>query len=138
MKTFCVFPFKNYFLASSLIFGLLFAICTEQTFASGGGEKELTNLMPLKTFVVNLQVATRFLKVDMQLEFEDPHKIAKSEKEIPRLRDAIIRILANKTANELLTVEGKDILRKEIIKVTNIALGDDFVIDVYFTDFIVQ
>ncbi|MDR2338263.1 MAG: flagellar basal body-associated FliL family protein [Deltaproteobacteria bacterium] len=138
MNVFKISEIKNYFLVSSLIFGLLFAIQSEQSFASGSGSKELTNLLSLKTFVVNLQVANRFLKVDMQLEFEDAHKIEKVNKEIPRLRDAIIRILTNKTANELLTVEGKDILREDIIKVSNITLGGEEVIDVYFTDFVIQ
>jgi flagellar FliL protein len=138
MSIFSVSYTKNYFLFCSLIFGLLFAIHSEQSFASGGGAKDPTNLLPMKTFVVNLQVANRFLKVDMQLEFEDQTKVEKAHKEVPRLRDAIIRILTNKTANELLTVEGKDTLREDIIKVSNITLGSETVIDVYFTDFVVQ
>ena len=136
------FSKKHVFSTIILIIGLFFAILTQDSFASGGGKSDAgSNLLPLKTFTVNLSVPGRYLKVDIELELDDPKKVETITKDIPRLRDAIIRLLSRKTAEELLTGEGKDALSDEIIHVANITLGHGGkppVIGVYFTEFIVQ
>ena len=133
---------KHIFFTAILIIGLFFAIPPQHSFAASGGKGDsLSNLLALKTFIVNLSVPGRYLKVDMELEFIDSKKVEETTKDIPRLRDAIIRLLARKTADDLLTSEGKDVLTDEIINVANITLnagGKPPVIGVYFTEFIVQ
>ena len=142
MATHNIFPKKYIFPAIVIIIGLFFAILPQDSFAAGGGKKNTgSNLLPLKTFTVNLSVPGKYLKVDMELELDDPKKVEAIEKDIPRLRDAIIRLLSRKTAEDLLTGEGKDTLTDEIIHVSNITLGHGGkppVIGVYFTEFIVQ
>ena len=58
----------------------------------------------------------------------------------PMLRDAIIRVLSSKTAEDVLSVDGKEILKEELIEAINEALNLDEapVVNIYFTEFIVQ
>ncbi len=133
------FQLKKHFLTIALIFGLLFALPMQSAVGAGGkNDKGSSNLLPMDTYVVNLSSAKRYLKVDLQLEFDAPNKVDKGVKETPRLRDSIIRVLTSKTADDLLTVEGKDTLRQELVKVVNAALGENIVTDVYFTNFVIQ
>jgi len=47
-------------------------------------------------------------------------------------------LLSSKTSEELSTLEGKILLRKEIVDRLNQALGQATVARVYFTDFVIQ
>ena len=106
--------------------------------AEGEGEKVEASLFPLETFIVNLQVKGSFLKTDMQLEFKTGEDVKKAEKEVPRLRDTVIRILSSKTATEILASEGKEKLKDEVRTAVNELLGEEKVLEVYFTEFIIQ
>ena len=110
---------------------------TEEGAAEGHGEVE-ANLFPLETFIVNLQVKGSFLKVDIQLEFAAAEEMKSAEKEVPRLRDTIIQILSSKTAAEILTSDGKEKLKDELRQSINGLLGEEKVVEVYFTEFIIQ
>ena len=104
-----------------------------------GGDGMLPSaVLPLDTFVVNLQVKGSFLKVTMQLEFTEPELPATIEGDIPKLRDVIIRIMSSKGARDILSTEGKELLREEIRDGINETLGAEDVSQVYFTEFIIQ
>ncbi len=119
---------------------------------AGGGdaEEEVTDeevpeggelvgaIFPLEVFIVNLSVKGSFLKTSIQLEFVEPVVPPTLDSDIPKIRDAIIRVLSSKTATELLSIEGKETLREELKDVVNETLGADDVNQVYFTDFIIQ
>ena len=57
-----------------------------------------------------------------------------------QIKDAIIRVLSSKKADELLTAEGKERLKDELIEGVNEAVGleEPPVVGVYFTEFIIQ
>jgi flagellar FliL protein len=71
----------------------------------------------------------------------DPHALPRgmAEKE-PMLRDAIIRVFVSKKSAEVLSGEGKDRLKEELVEGINEALAFDepVVTNIYFTEFIVQ
>ncbi len=102
------------------------------------GEKLGNAILPLDTFIVNLQVKGSFLKTTIQLEFNKPELPHKVESDTAKIRDAVIRVLSTKSAQEILTPEGKDQLREEIKISTNEALKSESVIAVYITEFIIQ
>lgn len=105
----------------------------------GEGEGKLSNaLLPLDTFIVNLQVKGSFLKTTIQLEFSKPELPHEIETDTAKIRDAVIRVLSTKTAQEILTPEGKDQLREEIKISSNEALKSEDIIAVYITEFIIQ
>ena len=103
------------------------------------GEEALPGaVFPLETFIVNLGVKGSFLKTAIQLEFASPEIPHTLENDVPKLRDAIIKILTSKTSADVLTVDGKEKIREEVKKAVNEALGSEDVVQIYFTEFIVQ
>ncbi len=95
-------------------------------------------VLPLDTFIVNLQVKGSFLKTTVQLEFVEPELPPTIEHETPKIRDAIIRLLSSKSAADILSAEGKEKLREELRQEINAALKSEDVGQVYFTEFIIQ
>lgn len=118
---------------------------------SKGSEKEKTTQakdskeaqgvnFPLEPFVVNLmdQGGTKYLKVTIQVELANPKSMDAAKARTPQLRDAIITLLTNKTSEELISPEGKLLLKDEIKQRANQILGEGNVINVYLTDFVMQ
>ncbi|MEJ5226363.1 flagellar basal body-associated FliL family protein [Thermodesulfovibrio sp.] len=95
---------------------------------------------PLEPFVVNLmdQGGTKYLKVTVQIELADAKLMDTAKARTPQLRDAVITLLTNKTSEELITPEGKLMLKDEIKQRANQILGEGNVINVYLTDFVMQ
>ncbi|MCO6432407.1 MAG: flagellar basal body-associated FliL family protein [Deltaproteobacteria bacterium] len=121
----------------------------------------------LETFIVNLSENTTFLKVTMLIEY-DPAQIEAAEKlaggggghgagggggepaegalpplmekRKPMIHDAVIRVLSSKKSTEVLTPDGKEQLKQELIEAINDAVGLDEgpVVNIYFTEFIIQ
>lgn len=94
----------------------------------------------LEPFVVNLmdQGGTKYLKVSIQLELSDAKLTEQAKNKTPQLRDAIITLLTNKTSDELVTPEGKLLLKDEIKQRAEQILGEGTVRNVYLTDFVMQ
>ena len=57
---------------------------------------------------------------------------------MPVINDIIITLLATKKYDQIYTSEGKETLRQEIMQAVNTRLTDYKVIQVYFTEFVVQ
>lgn len=121
----------------------------------------------LEPFIVNLSEQTSFLKVKLLIEYDPellnmghahggghayggggsggggeaeaglPGVMADRE---PMMRDAIIRVISSKTPKEVLTSEGKELLKEELVESINESLGLDepAVVNVYFLEFIIQ
>lgn len=109
----------------------------------------------LGTFIVNLSDNASFLKVRITVEFHEakhgegggghggegagksdlPEPFGSRE---PIVRDAIIRVMSSKRAEDVLNVEGKEELREELIDALNEALQADAVTALYFQEFIIQ
>ncbi len=66
-----------------------------------------------------------------------PGPLAKRE---PMIKDAVIRVLSSKKVEELLTTEGKEKLKEELVEAINEASGleEGAVVNLYFTEFIIQ
>jgi flagellar FliL protein len=62
----------------------------------------------------------------------------KAKNKTPQLRDAIITLITNKISEDLITAEGKIILKDEIKQRANQILGEGTVLNVYLTDFVMQ
>jgi len=102
-----------------------------------------TGVVPLEPFVVNLADPTgsRFLRVTLSLVVADEaiaHEIEEDEVVVLRVRSAILELLAQKQASELVTPEGKTQLKKSIAEGVAHAAHEIEVADVLFSEFIVQ
>ncbi len=103
-----------------------------------GKDKAPSNNVPLPAFVVNLAdpSARRYLKLVLDVEMTGNPELL--EANMPKIRDALLMLLSSKTSQDLSTLEGKILLRKEIVDRLNQAIGQAKVARVYFTDFVIQ
>jgi flagellar protein FliL len=98
--------------------------------------------LPMDPFIVNLidNEGERYLKVVMQLELSDQLMLEDVKKINPKIRDAILELLAAKTYKEMIDPLGKQKLRDEIAMRTNLLINSPKgkVVKVYFTEFVIQ
>ena len=108
-------------------------------------EKKLSEhgLVEFEPFVVNLadEGNKRFLKASIQLVVETPEEALEFE-EKPVLemgaRSAIVDMLTEQNSEELSTPEGKTKLREELKEKVSHSLKEIEVVDVLFSDFVIQ
>jgi flagellar FliL protein len=101
---------------------------------------EILPVFTLKPFVVNLAdvKSRRYLKASLKLELSSPDLQEELEKRRPQIRDAILTLLSSKTAAEVNSMEGKFLLREEIVKRVNTFLVTGKVTKVFLEEFVVQ
>ena len=102
-----------------------------------------TGIVPLEPFVVNLADAgaTRFLRVTLSLVLPDEAQAKEMEEhaiEKARVRSAILELLAEQHAEQLVTPEGKIELKKTIAARIEHAAHELKVVDVLFSEFVIQ
>lgn len=77
----------------------------------------------LETFTVNLADQESYLQTEIQLLCADTKVQGKVKAHMPEVRDALIRLLSSKTAEELAQTDGKVKLAQEVQKAVNDVLG---------------
>lgn len=103
-------------------------------------DKDVKKIIELQPFVVNLadREDSRYLRMSVSIGVGE----TKEEKPDPilltRVRNAMLAVLTTKTADEILTPQGKSILRKELLKAARAAIEEPHIEALYITDFIVQ
>lgn len=102
-------------------------------------DEEVKQVVELQPFVVNLADTeeARYLRLTVSVGVgesgEKPDALF-----ITRVRNAMLGILSGKKSDEILTVEGKKTLRKELLNAAQAASEEPHVQAIYITDFIVQ
>ncbi len=101
---------------------------------------DILPVFSLKPFVVNLadSKGRRYLKVTMKLELSSDELLEEVEKRQPQIRDVILTLLSSKTSDEVNSMEGKFLLREEIIKRVNTFLITGKITKIYLEEFVVQ
>ena len=96
-------------------------------------------VLPLPPITVNISDPSgrRYLKLGMEVEVNADVSAA-LQANSPRIRDAIIMLLAGKTFNDISSPDGKVLLKAEVAARLNQILGAQRVIRVYFTEFVVE
>lgn len=100
-------------------------------------------IVPLEPFVVNLADpnGSRFLRVSLSLVVAS-EEVAKEMEEnqvaVARVRSAVLELLAQQTADLLVTPEGKAELKTSIAEAASHAVHELKVSDVLFSEFVVQ
>ncbi len=97
-------------------------------------------MMELQPFVVNLAdpKARHFLKTTITLELRTEKDKERAEKLLPMIRNDIILLLSSHTVEDVITMEGKIRLRDEIVARISRIIGENRLINVYFSQFVVQ
>ncbi len=101
--------------------------------------------VPMEPFVVNLKAvpgqSEAVAQVSISLALSDPKAEDAIKKATPLIRDRVLKILSEKTAQELMSKEGKDVLAKDLLKSIKKSLGSESgrkVKEVLFGSLIVQ
>lgn len=93
----------------------------------------------LDPFIVNLTGdVNRYLKVVVVLQLSDKNVAEEIANRSPQIKDAVITLLSSKTAEEILTVQGKYDLKMEMTKRINALLMTGVVRKLYFVEFVIQ
>jgi flagellar protein FliL len=113
-----------------------------------GGEKsadksetiQLGPMFPLEAFIVNLDdpKLRKYLRVTMDLELKTKEDVKEVEDRLPQIRDYILTILPAKQFDQVSTIEGKNLLRREIQKAINGFFKKEIIVNIYFTEFVIQ
>jgi len=105
-----------------------------------GAEKEESLMVPVDTIVVNLSGSNgrRYLKTKINLEAKDSDVKKLIETKSIQIKDRLISILSSKTLEEIDGLEAQENLRKEIKDAVDVVLKVEGVLQVYFTEFVVQ
>ncbi len=101
------------------------------------GEEALGAIVPFVTFLVNLS-GGKYLRLQLQAEFETPDVPKRLYSRIVPIRDAIISLLTRQTALDLEDAQGKEKIKKSIREIMNEHLRREDVRRIYFTQFVIQ
>lgn len=105
-------------------------------------DEDVKAIVELPPFIVNLADTeqARYLRMTVSLGIEGEE--GKSEKPDPlfmtRVRNTMLAVLSDKKSDEILSVEGKAKLRKQLLEAAQAASEEPKVHAIYITDFIVQ
>ena len=102
-----------------------------------------SGVLVMDPFLVNLsdQDAPRFLRATLRLvvaDREHAEHLAEDEVAKARVRSAILELLTTQKSTDLVTPEGKAALKKGIVGATGAILTEAKVVDVLFSEFVVQ
>lgn len=91
-------------------------------------------------FTVNLSDdgQRRYLKVTMALGYEEKKLLKELEQRSVQIRDLIIEVLRNRSADDVENGKGTTALRTDLIAEINEILSKGTIKEIYFTDFLVQ
>ncbi len=111
--------------------------------AKTGGAGSLApriNIASLPSLTVNLAdpPGNRSLTIGLDVEVNDKSAIQKIGSNHARILDGLIFIIAGKNVKELISSEGKVLLKNNIASLLNQVLGKPQVVRVYFTQFRIQ
>jgi flagellar basal body-associated protein FliL len=78
------------------------------------------------------------LSIDITLQINSVEKLPQVEQIKSMLYDRVLTLLGNKTFYELNNIQGRYVLRSQILGIANDLLKERVIIDVFFSDFILQ
>jgi flagellar basal body-associated protein FliL len=101
------------------------------------GEEALGAIVPFDTFLVNL-TGGKYVRVQVQVEFDGMDVPSRFYTRLVPIRDGIISLLTQQTAEVLEDSKGKDKLKIAMRNLMNEVLRAEHVRKVYFTQFVIQ
>lgn len=101
---------------------------------------EHTVFIDMDPIIVNLLDPTgkRYLQIRMSLEVADKKVEEEIKKKDPIIKDIILNTLSGKTVEEVIVPEAKDKIKQELLKKINETLGEELILNLYITQYIVE
>ncbi|MFN3921127.1 MAG: flagellar basal body-associated protein FliL [Caldimicrobium sp.] len=99
-----------------------------------------TVFIDMDPIIVNLLDPTgkRYLQIRMSLEVADKKVEEEIKKKDPIIKDIILNTLSGKTVEEVIVPEAKDKIKQELLKKINETLGEELILNLYITQYIVE
>jgi len=104
-------------------------------------DQEQGVLVGLNEVVVTLRddgPTTSFLRINIDLEVTNNKVANMVEQRLPHLRDIVILSLSNKYSSDLRSLDGKSALKAELFRKLGDTLPEDSLMNIYFSDMVVQ
>lgn len=106
-------------------------------------EQAATTVVSLAPFILNLadRESERYLRLNLSLVLACEEGTKPETEEGPEhalLRDRVLSVLGSKQAEELVSYEGKEALRLELMRHLTELLPEQAVVDLLFTEFLIQ
>jgi len=92
----------------------------------------------LGKFTTNLSDSRDFFRGDIVIETSNKDLLKEFEIQNAELRDRIIKIIITKKPNEILSADGLQNLRQEIIAAISDVIDTDEITNLFFIDYIIQ
>jgi flagellar FliL protein len=107
---------------------------------AGSGQAMMGTMYALDSFIVNIgdRDRDRYLKLKAELELSQATVAEEIDQRLPQIRDLVISLLGSKSFDEIRSIEGKDLLREEVLHRINALLVTGKARSVFFTEFVVQ
>jgi flagellar protein FliL len=116
------------------------SISAEASMVEGEGVKKLGPIFSLESFIVNLDDPKfrKYLRVTMDIELVEEQNKQEIEERLPQIRDSILTILPSKHYEEVISIDGKNQLRTEMLTTLNSFFNREIITNIYFTEFVIQ
>ncbi|CAN5432138.1 N/A [soil metagenome] len=105
-------------------------------------DADVKKIIELPPFIVNLADTeqARYLRMTVSLGIDEVEASGEKPDQLflTRVRNAMLAVLSDKKSEEILSVEGKTKLRKDLLQAAKAASESPEVVAIYITDFIVQ
>ena len=108
--------------------------------AAEGDATQVKSTLHLETFVLNLADADQrsYLRVGIDLGLNHEAKHGEDPVPVAELRDTILGVLGEAKVDDLLTAQGKTMLKEKLLRALQQRMPDAGVEEVYFTEFLIQ
>ena len=102
--------------------------------------EEVGPIVDAGEFIVNLMNSNgkRYLRTQISIELSAEDLQAEIEQKKDILKDIAIEVLSSKQVEEIVTRDGKERLKDELVKALNRVLVDGQINNIYFTNFVIQ
>jgi flagellar FliL protein len=106
----------------------------------GAAEVDGPQTVDLKPFSTNLNENSgrRYLKVTISMEVDNKAAVDELNRLMPDIQDRILMQLSSLSSQDVATVEGKERLRSQILRLTNQVMVTNKVKKVKYSEFIIQ
>ena len=120
--------------------GVYFMFMKTPSGAGAAVTKEEPVYYPMSTFLVNLADpgSKRFLKVVIELKLSSKEAEEECKEKDVELRDEILTELSSQESDSVVSAEDKVRLKKQLMQSLNHVLTKGKVLEIYFTDFLIQ
>jgi len=102
--------------------------------------EEVGPILDAGEFIVNLMNnnGKRYLRTKISIDISGEELQTEIEQKQDILKDIAIEVLSSKQVEEIVTKDGKERLKDELVKALNRVLVDGQINNVYFTNFVIQ